>query len=132
MIGFMVKLGLTHNRSESNFGLLNNTTQPLIHESGTESIQIMTSNRLSDKRMTISESEVNPTNKTMNGETSLTPGGISSSFGAGRIDHTTSDEAFKANYSPDILSRKSTLTLKTSFHLINVTLISLCKVFQII
>jgi len=62
----------------------------------------------------------------------LAPNGImTNSFGA-KVDFNTSDDAFKANYSPDILSRKSTLTLKTSFHLINVTLMGLCKVFKII
>lgn len=61
-----------------------------------------------------------------------TPSAVfSNSFGA-KVDFNTSDDAFKANYSPDIFSRKSTLSLKTGFHLINVTLMGLCKVFKII
>lgn len=72
--------------------------------------------------------------------TEATPNGFAMSFDGdtlvpsmvgNKIDHTVSDAVFKQNYSPDILSRRSTLTLKTSFHLINVTLIGLCKVFKL-
>ena len=47
-----------------------------------------------------------------------------------KIDFNTSDEEFKANYSPEVLNRKSTLMLKTSFHIINMILMGLCKVFK--
>jgi hypothetical protein len=46
------------------------------------------------------------------------------------IDINTSDEAFKLNYSPEIAKRRSTLTLKSSFHIINMILMGLCKVFK--
>lgn len=128
VIAFMEKLGLSTVRSESNLGLLNLSSPA---EGDTMTATRMT-NRMTTKRMTITATETSPTLKTMNGDPSLRPTGVSNSFGTQRIDHLTTDEAFKANYSPDILSRKSTLTLKTSFHLINVTLMALCKVFQII
>ncbi len=41
-----------------------------------------------------------------------------------------SDENFKANYSAEVLGRRNTISLKTSFHLINVLLIGICKVFK--
>lgn len=37
---------------------------------------------------------------------------------------------FKSNYTPEMREKRSTLALKTSFHLINVVLIGLCKVFK--
>ena len=46
------------------------------------------------------------------------------------IDVNTSDEAFKANYSPEIAKRRSTLALKSSFHIINMILMGLSKVFK--
>ena len=49
-----------------------------------------------------------------------------------KIDVHTSDEAFKANYAPQIANRRSTLSLKTSFHMINIVLMGLCKVFKTI
>lgn len=48
------------------------------------------------------------------------------------INSKTSDEAFKANYAPEILSRKSTVSLKTSFHIINIVLMGICKVLSTI
>lgn len=47
-----------------------------------------------------------------------------------RITVNVSDEVFKSNFSPQMLERKSTLALKTSFHLINVVLIGMCKIFM--
>ena len=125
VIAFMEKLGLSTVRSESNFGLLNLSSP----EEGDTLAATGMSNGFTVKRLTLTGTEVSPTTKTMNGDPTLTPSGISNSFECPRIDHTITDEAFKANYSPEILSRKSTLTLKTSFHLINVTLMALCKVF---
>lgn len=56
---------------------------------------------------------------------------IPHSFSADRlIDVNTSDEAFKANYSPEIAKRRSTLALKSSFHIINMILMGLSKVFR--
>ena len=122
VITFMEKVGLSAVRSESNFGLLNLSSPA---EGDTLNATRM-SQRMTSKRMTITITETSPTTKTMHGDLSITPSGISNSIGAQFIDHTTTDEAFKANYSADILSRRSTLTLKTSFHLINVTLMGLC------
>jgi len=125
VIALMEKVGLSTVRSESNLGLLNLSSPA---EGDTLTATRM-SQRMTTKRMTITATETSPTSKTVHGDPSLTPSGISNSIDAPRIDHTTTDEAFKANYSAEILSRKSTLALKTSFHLINVTLMALCKVF---
>ena len=46
-----------------------------------------------------------------------------------KINRFVSDEEFKANYSPVILQKQTTLVLKTSFHLINYILMGLCQVF---
>jgi hypothetical protein len=45
----------------------------------------------------------------------------------------TSDDEFKENYknfNPNILKKKSTLVLKTSFHLINYVLMGMCQMFK--
>ena len=100
-------------------------------------VDVMTGTRFSHnwpllKRNTVADSVMSPTiAKSMNGDPPISPSGIMNSSGA-RIDFNTSDDDFKANYSPEILSRRSTLNLKTSFHLINISLMALCKVFKII
>jgi hypothetical protein len=58
----------------------------------------------------------------------LTPHSVSQN----KIGVNTSNEAFKANYSKHVRDRTSTLMLKTSFHLINVILMGLCKVLKTI
>ena len=47
-----------------------------------------------------------------------------------KINKYVTDDDFKANYSPVILQKQSTLVLKTSFHLINYILMGLCQVFE--
>eukprot|EP00347_Sterkiella_histriomuscorum_P022007 403332010 len=47
-----------------------------------------------------------------------------------KINYQISDEEFKANYSPVILQKQSTLVLKTSFHLINYILMGMCQTFK--
>jgi hypothetical protein len=42
----------------------------------------------------------------------------------------TSDEVFKANFDSEVRSKRSTLMLRTSFHLINIVLMGLCKLFK--
>jgi hypothetical protein len=39
------------------------------------------------------------------------------------------DSQFKANYDPAVLQKKTTLVLKTSFHLINYILMGMCEMF---
>jgi hypothetical protein len=46
------------------------------------------------------------------------------------IDAFIPDEEFKANYSAGVLKRQSTLSLKTSFHLVNLVLMGMCQVFK--
>lgn len=46
------------------------------------------------------------------------------------IGKITKDEQFKRGYNAGILEKKTTFVLKTSYHLINVLLMSLCSVFQ--
>lgn len=46
-----------------------------------------------------------------------------------KVDLFTSDEQFKAGYNPAVLKKQSTLVLKTSFHVINLILMSMCQVF---
>ena len=47
-----------------------------------------------------------------------------------KISANVTDEEFKANYSQGVLKRQSTLTLKTSFHLVNLVLMGICQVFK--
>jgi len=46
-----------------------------------------------------------------------------------KINKQITDEEFKSNYDPMVIQRKTTLALKTSFHLINTFLMGLCQVF---
>jgi len=137
VVRFMEKFKLIKKtRNDSTQLLINYTVRELSGEDFSN-LDFMTGTRVSKnwptvKRNTVAASEVTHTYaKSMNGDPSLAPSGIMNSFGA-RIDFNTSDDEFKANYSPEILSRRSTLNLKTSFHLINITLMGLCKVFKII
>ena len=49
-----------------------------------------------------------------------------SSAGFRRVDKNVSDDEFKRRYDKYIVQEKSTLVLKTSFHLINLVLMGLC------
>lgn len=123
------RLGLKtrRNSSSANVNGLVNFSNLLIEEPNRETLDLSRgTQRLSNHISQRLESE---TSKDFI-KITTSPGGPTSPTPGARIDHNTSDDAFKANYSTEILSKKSTLSLKTSFHLINITLMGLCKVFK--